>query len=120
MGLWGSFGPPSVVFVKPLSPVNGEISHKKGLIGKNFRVTNLAQQLRTYRTQRGLDQKQKTAGFIQALSHAEQRDPARKRADIPPGGLRSRTPRNGTRAADWAVAACSIRRCPFRTAKVRR
>ena len=34
------------------------------------------------------------------------KDPARGRADIPPGGARSWTPReSGTRAADWAVAA---------------
>jgi hypothetical protein len=45
------------------------------------------------------------AGFIQAPRFIERRDPARERADIPPGGARSRTPSNGTRAADRAVAA---------------
>ena len=40
------------------------------------------------------------SGFIQAPAFIEQRVPARGRADIPPGGARSRTPRSGgTRAA---------------------
>ena len=35
----------------------------------------------------------------------QKEDPARERADIPPGGARSRLPRKRDRAADWAVAA---------------
>ncbi len=39
--------------------------------------------------------RQNNAGFIQASAFPDQRDPARERADIPPGGARSRTSRKG-------------------------
>ena len=39
-----------------------------------------------------LNQNQKTAVSYRHLKIAEQRDPARERADIPPGSLCSRTP----------------------------
>jgi hypothetical protein len=44
------------------------------------------------------------SGFIQAPAFIEKRDPARGRADIPPGGARSRTPRRagrGRRIRQW-------------------
>ena len=44
------------------------------------------------------------SGFIQAPAFIERRDPARERADIPPGGARSWTPRKagrGRRIGRW-------------------
>ena len=49
----------------------------------------------------------------------ERRDPARERADIPPGGARSWTsPQVGTRAADWAVAAAQFAVSNFKATHV--
>lgn len=53
----------------------------------------------------------KRAGFIQAFAFIEQRDPARGRADIPPGGARSRTSRKAGQGGGLISGSRSAR--PF-------
>ena len=84
---------------------------QKTVAGPSIPIVSLVHRMRRGTGRQTTPSQTKRAGFIQAFAFIEQRDPARGRADIPPGGARSRTSRKAGQGGGLISGSRSTR--PF-------